>query len=77
MVNQSLSNQLKRIRGQIGGIEKMVAEGKDCEQILMQLSAAISSLKSVSKKILAEEAFACGSSSDSQTSYVKLLKKFI
>lgn len=77
MTNLLLINQLKRIKGQIGGIEKMLQEGRDCELVLTQMSAAISSLKSVSKKILADQAFACGSDAKKQVNYVKLLQKFI
>lgn len=62
-------NQLKRIEGQIRGIEKMIGEGKNCEAVLMQLSAAISSLKSVSKKILLANM--------NDKNYAKLLEKFL
>ncbi|WP_158916666.1 metal/formaldehyde-sensitive transcriptional repressor [Caulobacter sp. S45] len=34
-----LLNRLKRIRGQVEGIERAVAEGKDCVRILQQATS--------------------------------------
>lgn len=75
MSNLKLANQLKRIRGQIGGIERMLESGKSCEELLMQLSAAVSSLKSVSRELLAQEAADCNSDKKNMD-YAKLLKRF-
>ena len=32
-------NRLRRAQGQIGGIVKMIEDGRDCQDIVMQLSA--------------------------------------
>jgi DNA-binding FrmR family transcriptional regulator len=40
-------NRLARVEGQIRGLQRMVEEGKDCEQILTQLSAVRSALDQV------------------------------
>jgi DNA-binding FrmR family transcriptional regulator len=46
MKYQSLFNRLRRIEGQIRGIEEMVAKDKPFGEILVQLEAARSSLGS-------------------------------
>lgn len=41
---KSARDRLARIQGQIGGIVKMIDEGRDCTDILTQLSAASTAL---------------------------------
>ena len=45
-------SRLRRIEGQIRGIQKMVEEGQDCEQVLIQVKAAQSALRAASGLIL-------------------------
>ncbi|MDG2061770.1 MAG: metal-sensitive transcriptional regulator [SAR86 cluster bacterium] len=45
-------NSLKRIEGQIRGIEKMIEDGKYCIEILHQIKAVKNSITSVEGKIL-------------------------
>lgn len=42
--DQQVRNRLKRIDGQIQGILRMMDEGKDCKQVITQLSAARSAI---------------------------------
>lgn len=42
--NQQVRNRLKRIDGQIQGILRMMDEGKDCKQVITQLSASRSAI---------------------------------
>jgi DNA-binding FrmR family transcriptional regulator len=44
--------RLKKIEGQIRGLQAMVTESRDCGQILTQVRAAQSALRSVSKLII-------------------------
>ena len=44
--------RLKRIEGQIRGIEKMIAEGRDCESLVTQLAAVRSAIESVGALVL-------------------------
>ncbi|TJX65666.1 metal-sensitive transcriptional regulator [Soehngenia saccharolytica] len=44
--------RLKKVEGQIKGIQKMVEDGKYCGDILIQISAARSALNNVSGIIL-------------------------
>lgn len=50
---------LKRIEGQIRGIQKMVVDRKYCVDILHQIHAAISALSSVEDKILERHFAGC------------------
>jgi DNA-binding FrmR family transcriptional regulator len=38
--DRKIENRLKRIEGQIKGILNMIEEGKDCREVVTQLSAA-------------------------------------
>jgi len=54
-----INNRLNRIEGQIKGIKKMVAEDRYCNDILIQLSAIESSVKSLSMHILENHMYSC------------------
>jgi len=53
-VRQELITRLNRLEGQIRGIKQMVNDDRECDDILIQVSAIISSLKGFSKIILKE-----------------------
>ncbi|MFC7319623.1 metal-sensitive transcriptional regulator [Halobacillus campisalis] len=42
--NNSVKNRVKRMEGQLRGVLKMMEEGKDCKDVITQLSAARSGL---------------------------------
>ena len=46
------SGRLNRIRGQIDGIKKMIEQHRDCKEILSQLRAVRSAVRSVEASIL-------------------------
>lgn len=50
---------LKRIEGQIKGIQKMIDHGKYCIDIVTQIRASISGLNRVSEKILTKHIEHC------------------
>ena len=45
--NTQLSKRLKRIEGQIRGINRMIDENRECMDIMHQIQSASSALKSV------------------------------
>ena len=47
MATEEITNRLKRIEGQIRGLQRMVDEQRDCEAILTQLMAARAALDRV------------------------------
>lgn len=74
---KKLGSTLKRIEGQVRGIERMLGEDKECEAVLTQITAATASLKSVGRAILADEGSACGTDGGKKEKYVTLLKRFL
>ena len=49
---ESLVKRLKRIEGQVRGIQKMIEQGRDCESIITQLGAARSAIEGVGALML-------------------------
>ena len=47
-----LLKRLRRIEGQVRGIEKMIVEQRDCESLLTQLAAVRSAIESVGALML-------------------------
>ncbi len=45
--NKPISTRLRRIEGQVQGIQRMLDQGRDCEEILTQIMAVRSSLDQV------------------------------
>jgi len=49
---EMLLKRLRRIEGQVRGIEKMIAAGRDCESLITQLAAVRSAVETVGALIL-------------------------
>lgn len=58
-IKENLNKRLKRIEGQVKGIRRMIEDGKDCQDILTQVSAARSAMKMVGNLILNHYAGEC------------------
>ena len=56
---QLINNRLNRIEGQIRGIKKMIGEDAYCNDVLIQLSAIESSVKSLSNQVLENHLYNC------------------
>jgi CsoR family transcriptional regulator, copper-sensing transcriptional repressor len=54
-----LIQRLRRVEGQIRGVESMLDEERDCHEIVQQLSAIRSAVQSASRIFLQEYATAC------------------
>ncbi len=52
-------NRLKRIEGQVRGLQRMIDEGKECEQVLTQLSAVKSALDRVGIHLISHRMKEC------------------
>lgn len=50
---RALISRLKRVAGQIGGIERMIENDAYCPDVLIQVSAVTNALKSFNKELLA------------------------
>ncbi|HOT31650.1 MAG TPA: metal-sensitive transcriptional regulator [Petrotogaceae bacterium] len=59
MSKKKITNRLKRIEGQIKGLQKMVDQERNCVEILTQLSAVSGALDNTAKEIIKEYAKNC------------------
>ncbi|MBR2264167.1 MAG: metal-sensing transcriptional repressor [Firmicutes bacterium] len=56
---KDLLNRLKRIEGQVRGVQNMLEQDAYCPDILIQVSAVTSALNSFSKQLLAAHIKSC------------------
>jgi len=58
-VIKDLTDRLKRIEGQARGIQRMLEEGRPCEDIVTQLSAMRNAVEKVATHVILENLEAC------------------
>lgn len=56
---QNIINRLKRVEGQIRGLQKMVEEDRYCVDVLIQVSAVQAALKKVSLSLMERHTKMC------------------
>jgi CsoR family transcriptional regulator, copper-sensing transcriptional repressor len=57
--NARILNRLARIEGQVRGLQRMIEQGKDCEEILAQLAAVKSALERVGTHLISHHMKDC------------------
>ncbi len=55
----AIIKRLRRIEGQVRGLQKMVSEGRACDQVLMQMTAVRKAMESAANVILKEYLTLC------------------
>lgn len=70
-------DRLARVQGQLGGIVRMIDEGRDCTDILHQLSAASTALSRAGFSIIATGMAHCATEPNDSDSRVALEKAFM
>lgn len=60
-------DRLRRVQGQIGGVVRMIEEGRDCADVVTQLAAASRALDRAGFKIIATGMRQCMIQDDDQT----------
>ena len=70
-------DRLARVQGQIGGIVRMIDEGRDCNEILHQLSAASTALSRAGFTIIATGMANCATEPSDSESRAALEKAFM
>lgn len=63
-VRKDLQNRLRRIEGQVKGVEKMIESEANCKDVLIQIAAIRSALTKVGGIVLENYAKDCISSTD-------------
>jgi CsoR family transcriptional regulator, copper-sensing transcriptional repressor len=81
--SQTMADVVKRLRraqGQIGGVIKMIEEGRDCADVVTQLAAASRALDRAGFKIIASGLHQCaldGGDGTAETDRAQLEKLFL
>ncbi len=78
-IKDKLSGRLRRIEGQVRGVQSMVADERDCGEILQQLAAIQSAVRSASLTFVEEYASRCllEPGGDDRTKREELLKNLL
>lgn len=78
---KDLQDRMKRIEGQARGIQRMLEEGRDCEEIILQLAAMRAALSKVAMAIMAGHLEEClhadGDEADRRAAIEKAKKVFM
>ncbi len=56
---EKITQRLRKIEGQVHGVQSMLADERDCREILQQLAAIHSAVQATSRIFLQEYATAC------------------
>jgi DNA-binding FrmR family transcriptional regulator len=59
VAKSSVLKRLKRVAGQVGGIERMVSEDRYCIDIITQISAARAALRRIEEEVLNDHVAHC------------------
>lgn len=80
---QNLVNRLKRIEGQVRGIQKMIEDDRYCVDVLVQVSAVSAALKKVGFTLLEDHTRGCvtqaineGEGQDAIAELMKVVQQF-
>lgn len=73
----SVRKRLARAQGQLGGIIRMVEEGRDCTEVLTQLAAAQAAINRAAFSLIASGISHCGSDEAGAVDRAKLEKAFL
>ena len=52
-VTNEVRTRLRRVAGQVEGVERMLADGRECREVLAQLSAATKALEQAAFRLVA------------------------
>jgi DNA-binding FrmR family transcriptional regulator len=74
---QSVQRRLKRAQGQLGGIIRMLEEGRDCTDVLTQLAAAQSAINRAGFSLIASGIASCAQDESGQADRAALEKAFL
>jgi len=76
-VKADLLKRLKRLEGQVRGVQRMLEEDRDCREVIQQLAAIRSAAHQASLVVIREHAAACLFKSGEQTSPQEVLDSLV
>lgn len=74
---KALQTRLRKIVGQLNGIERMLEADRDCVEVLTQLVSARKALKSLSEKIIHSHLHHCIESATDETTAKRSLSELL
>ncbi len=74
---EAVKKRLARAQGQLGGVIRMVEEGRECSDILMQLAAAQAAVSKAAFSLIASGIANCGTDQEGVANRAKLEKAFL
>ncbi len=77
LYDQKVKNRLRRVEGQIKGVLRMMEEGKDCKDIVTQLSAARSAIDRTIGVVVSTNLISCMQDGTETEEKEELLKEAV
>lgn len=74
---EPIKRRLSRAQGQLGGIIKMLEEGRDCAEVLTQLAAAQAAVSKAAFSLIASGMATCGTDAEGKADRARLEKAFL
>lgn len=74
---ETVRKRLARAQGQLGGIIRMLEEGRECTDVLTQLAAANSAINKAAFSLIASGIANCGQGAQGDRDRAKLEKAFL
>ena len=74
---RALTVRVRKVVGQLQGVEKMIAADQDCAEVLTQLISARRGLKSLAEKVMAMHMHACIEHADNPLQAKKKLRELL
>ncbi|HEY7853779.1 MAG TPA: metal-sensitive transcriptional regulator [Aquiluna sp.] len=74
---EAVKKRLARAQGQLGGIQKMLEEGRECTDVLMQLSAAQAAISRAAFALITTGITHCTTDEQGQQDLKRLEKAFL
>lgn len=76
-VSDDVTKRLRRLEGQVRGVERMITEGADCADVVTQLAACKGALDRVSYRLFAAGMRYCVASDESEMTSEELERLFV
>lgn len=76
-VKESLLVRLRRIEGQVRGIQRMVEEERDCHEILQQVSAVRAAMSNASVELVRSYANQCLNDPEARIPHEEVIENLI
>lgn len=74
---EAVRKRLARAQGQLGGIIRMLEEGRECTEVLTQLAAANSAINRAAFSLIASGIANCSNDAQGEVDRAKLEKAFL